>query len=321
MTEISVVIPVYNEAGNVGVLFQELKNVCNKNHYKYEVIFIDDDSTDSTLEELKSLHPVKIIVFRKNFGQTQAMDAGIKSCTYPLIVTMDGDGQNDPADIPKLIKHLEDNKLDIVSGWRKKRKDSISKRIMSRTANLLRKILINDGIQDSGCSLKVYRKVVFNNLSLYGEMHRFIPAFLKIKGFKVGEIEVNHRARLHGQSKYSWRRGIKGFIDMISVWYWKKYAVRPLHLLGSLGILIFLFGVLCGFITVYEYIRGQDLSETIWPMMTLFSFLIGLQVFISGLITDMLIKTYYENRNESPYSIKQVIDNSGIHEEAADLTT
>ena len=318
MKQISIIVPVFNEAGNVKPLFSEIKEVCLSQNFEYEVIFIDDASTDNTLNELKELHPAKVIVFRKNFGQTQALDAGLKASKFPLIVTMDGDGQNDPADIPRLIKYLEDNNLDIVSGWRKKRKDSFGKRFTSRTANMLRKFLINDGIQDSGCALKVYRKECFHNVSLYGEMHRFIPAFLKIKGFKIGELEVNHRPRVHGKSKYSWRRGLKGFIDMLSVWYWKKYAVRPLHLLGSLGIFIILFSFMCGCITIYEYLKGQDLSETIWPLMTLFSFLIGLQVFISGLITDMLNKTYYENRNENPYSIQSVIDNK-VHEKAEDL--
>ena len=309
MTQISIVIPVFNEEDNVAPLFQEIKQVCQTEGYTYEVIFIDDRSNDDTLKELKNLSPVKVIAFRKNFGQTQAMDAGIKEAKYPLIVTMDGDGQNDPNDIPRLIEYLKQNDLDIVSGWRKKRKDPIGKKIVSRTANFIRKFLINDGIQDSGCALKLYKKECFEDLSLYGEMHRFIPALLKIRGFTVGEIQVNHRPRLHGKSKYSWRRGLKGFIDMVSVWYWKKYAVRPLHLLGGLGIFIIGIGIISAGITFKEYFQGQDLSETIWPMMTLFSFLIGIQIFISGLITDMLVKTYYDHTDDTPYSIKETIEN------------
>ncbi|GLR17578.1 glycosyltransferase family 2 protein [Portibacter lacus] len=311
---ISIVIPVYNEEGNVATLFHEITEVCITQRYTYEIIFIDDKSKDNTLQELKKLSPAKIIAFRKNFGQTQALDAGLKLAKYPIIVTMDGDGQNDPSDIPKMISILFENDYDMVSGWRKNRKDPVGKKIVSRTANFLRKKLINDGIQDSGCALKVYKKECFDDLSLYGEMHRFIPALLKIKGFTIGEMVVNHRPRLHGVSKYSWRRGLKAFIDMISVWYWKKFAVRPLHLLGGMGLIIILFGFLSGLITVYEFAKGQDMSETIWPMITLFSFLIGLQIFISGLLADMLNKSYYESRDEMPYSIKEVIITENIKE-------
>ncbi len=304
---ISVVIPVFNEEGNVLSLFNEVKKVCEENHYEFEIIFVDDKSTDSTVEQLKKLDPITIIEFRKNFGQTQALDAGIKQAKNNFIVTLDGDGQNDPHDIPKMLKYLIDNDLDLVSGWRKNRKDPIGKKIVSRTAHLLRSSLINDGIHDSGCALKVYRKECFDHLSLYGEMHRFVPALLKIKGFTIGEMVVNHRPRLHGKSKYSWRRGMKGFIDMISVWYWKKFAVRPLHLLGGMGLVIIIFGFISGLITFYQYLQGQDMSETSWPLVTLFSFLIGLQIFISGLLADMLNKSYYENRVEAPYSIKKII--------------
>ncbi|MCL4110074.1 UNVERIFIED_CONTAM: hypothetical protein GTU68_057304 [Idotea baltica] len=311
---ISVIIPVYNEERNVADLYNEIRNVCIKQNYNFEIIFIDDKSRDNTLDELKKLSKVKIIAFRKNFGQTQALDAGLKLAIHPIIVTMDGDGQNDPNDIPKMITYLREHELDMVSGWRKNRKDPVGKKIVSRTANFIRKRMINDGIQDSGCALKVYKKECFDDLSLYGEMHRFIPALLKIKGFTIGEMVVNHRPRLHGVSKYSWRRGLKAFIDMISVWYWKKFAVRPLHLLGGIGLIIILFGFLSGLITVYEFINGQDMSETIWPMITLFSFLIGLQIFISGLLADMLNKSYYENRDEMPYSIKEVIVTENIKE-------
>ena len=301
-------MPVFNEEGNVAQLHQEIKKICKQVAYDYEIIFIDDHSTDDTLNVLKGLDPIKIIHFRKNFGQTQALDAGIKMAKYEIIATMDGDGQNDPNDIPAMIELMYDQGYDVISGWRKKRNDPIGKRIVSRTANFLRKLLIDDGIQDSGCGLKVYKKECFDDLSLYGEMHRFIPALLKIKGFKIGEMVVNHRPRLHGVSKYSWRRGLKGFIDMVSVWYWKKYAVRPLHILGSLGIFMILFGVVSAIITIIEFFRGQDLSDTIWPLFTLFSIFIGVQIFITGLIADMMIKTYYENRKEVPYSILSIYD-------------
>lgn len=309
MTEISIVVPIFNEKDNVTELHKEIKQTCDANGYKYEIILIDDGSTDGTYQIAKNLSPVKYIRLRKNFGQTAAMDAGIKEAKYKYIVTMDGDRQNDPNDIPNLIKHLEDNDLDIVSGWRRRRKDTIIKKFTSRGANFLRKIIINDGIHDSGCSLKIYKKECFNSISLYGEMHRFIPALLRIKGFKIGEIEVNHRPRTAGKTKYNWKRTVKGFIDMISVWFWNKYAVRPLHLLGGIGFFFTFLGGISGVITVVQFIQGVSLSDSAWPILTAFLGLTGIQLFTSGLIADMMSKNYYETTKDSSYSVKEIVEN------------
>lgn len=185
---LSVVVPVMDEEGNVAELHREIVDVCDANNYTYEVIFVDDGSSDKTVDIIKTLSPVKLIELRRNFGQTAAMDAGIKAAQYEFVVTMDGDRQNDPADIPAMLDFAVSQKLDVVSGWRKNRKDTFMKRFVSRGANRLRKLMINDGIHDSGCSLKVYRRDCFKGISLYGEMHRFIPAILKIKGYKVGKL-------------------------------------------------------------------------------------------------------------------------------------
>ena len=306
---LSVVVPVMDEEGNVAELHREIVDVCVANNYTYEVIFVDDGSSDKTVDIIKTLSPVKLIELRRNFGQTAAMDAGIKAAQYDFVVTMDGDRQNDPADIPAMLDFAVAQKLDVVSGWRKNRKDTFMKRFVSRGANRLRKLMINDGIHDSGCSLKVYRRDCFKGISLYGEMHRFIPAILKIKGYKVGEIVVNHRARTAGVTKYNWRRTLKGLIDMISVWFWNKYSVRPLHLLGGIGISAMLLSLLSGAYTVFEYIMGQSMSDSAWPMMTMFLFLGGLQLFISGLLADILIKNYFETTKDHSYSIAQITDN------------
>ncbi len=310
MKKISIVIPVYNEQGNIEALHKEIVNVCKKNTYTYEIIFVDDGSTDKTALIAQKLIPVKYIQLRKNFGQTAAMDAGIKHAKFPLIITMDGDRQNDPHDIPKLINFLEKNDLDIVSGWRKKRKDRILKRFISGGAHFLRKLIINDGIHDSGCSLKIYRSICFDNISLYGEIHRFIPALLKIKGFSIGEIEVNHRPRVSGKTKYSWRRTFKGFLDMLSIWFWNKYSMRPLHLLGTIGGFFFFLGMISSGVTLYLFIFNQDLSNTAWPIMTAFLLLTGVQLFFSGLLTDIVAKNYYETIKESAYSIKRIVENN-----------
>jgi glycosyltransferase involved in cell wall biosynthesis len=308
MDEISIVIPVHNEAENIKELFDEINLVC-KGKYIYEIIIVDDGSTDDTFNIIKALAGVRCIRFRRCFGQTAAMDAGIKHSKYKYIITLDGDGQNDPGDIPQMLEYLNANDLDIVSGWRKKRKDSFFKRFVSRGANLLRSILIHDKIHDSGCSLKIYKKECFDQVSLYGEMHRFIPAILKIKGFNIGEIEVNHRPRTKGKTKYNWRRTFKGFIDMVSVWFWNKYAVKPLHLLGGMGLLSILSGFLALAYTIYLYITIGKVGHTAWPVLSVFLFLIGILLFVLGLIADILSKNYYETTRDKSYNIKEIVEN------------
>jgi glycosyltransferase involved in cell wall biosynthesis len=235
------------------------------------------------------------------------MDAGIKMAKYDYIVTMDGDRQNDPADIPTMIDYLVENDLDVVSGWRKHRKDTFMKKFTSRGANLLRHILINDGIHDSGCSLKVYRKECFEHVNLYGEQHRFIPAILEIKGFKVGEMVVNHRPRTSGKTKYNWKRTVKGFVDMISVWFWNKYSTRPLHLLGGMGFVFLLIGGCCGIWSMALFAIGKKMSTNIFPpLLTIFFIIIGILLFIFGLMSEILVKTYYGTGVDSSYSIKEI---------------
>ena len=310
MRSVSVVVPVFNEEGNVSELHREIREVCQTNGYQYEIIFVDDGSTDQTGEICKALKPLTYIRMRRNFGQTAAMDAGIKAAQYDYIVTMDGDRQNDPADIPQMIDYLEENHLDVVSGWRKNRKDSLMKRFTSRGANLLRHMIVHDGIHDSGCSLKVYRKECFAGMNLYGEQHRFIPALLKIKGFKIGEVVVHHRPRTSGRTKYNWKRTVKGFVDMISVWFWSKFASRPLHLLGGAGLGFIGLGFICGIWSVVLYIEGRKMQNNIFPpLLTIFFVIIGVLLFVFGLMSEIMMKTYYGTHVDSPYSIKETIVN------------
>lgn len=303
----SVVVPAYNEQDNVQPLFHEIKKTMDSLKEPYEIIFVNDGSSDQTHRKLLELSPLKIIAFRRNYGQTAALDAGFKQAKGEIIITLDADGQNPPSEIPKLLEKFKEG-YDVVSGWRYQRKDSFSKKFTSRGANFLRKFLVNDGIHDSGCTLKAYKKECFADLDLLGEIHRFIPAMLRWRGFKIGEVKVEHRPRTAGQTKYNWKRILKGFIDMLSVWFWRKYANRPLHLFGGLGIIIggvgFIIGVIITILRLFGYIALQN---RIWPLLAAFMVLAGLQLFISGLLADISVKKYY-NSERTVYNIKEIIE-------------
>lgn len=304
----SVVVPLYNEEGNVAELHRRIKEALEKLGGAFEIIFVDDGSRDATLEKCRELSPLTLIAFRRNFGQSAAFDAGFKRATGDIIIAMDGDLQNDPADIPLLLAKLDEG-YDVISGWRVKRRDSIGKKIFSRGANLLRKVLIHDNIHDSGCSLKAYRRECFDGFDLFGEMHRFIPALLEIKGFRVAEVPVSHYPRVHGVTKYNWKRSVKGFVDMLAVWFWRKYSHRPVHLFGGAG---FLLSVLGSLILLWMFVEkvffDASLSERIWPMIGVFLLLAGIQLFIFGLMTDMMIRSYYRSHGTMNYAIRSVTE-------------
>ncbi|MCK5510081.1 glycosyltransferase family 2 protein [Candidatus Parcubacteria bacterium] len=307
---LSAVVPIYNEEGAIKNLHKKIVNVLEKINKPFEIIFVNDGSADRTLEIMKKLKPLTIINFRKNFGQTAAMDAGIKQAKGKYIIIMDGDGQNDPEDIPKLIEKLKLDGMDVLSGWRKNRKDHFLKKFSSKCAAVLRRILINDGIHDSGCSLKIYKRECFKRVDLYGEMHRFIPAILKIKGFKIGEVEISHNPRITGKTKYNWKRGVKGILDIFAVWFWKKYSNRPLHFFGGLGILLMLVSVISGAWAIYKKIFSNiDLSDTSLTILSMGGFFMGILFFIFGLLADILSKIYYSSSKDMPYNIKDIINN------------
>jgi glycosyltransferase involved in cell wall biosynthesis len=315
---LSIVIAVFNEESNLAVLIDEINHVCDARRWVREIIVVDDGSTDNSARVAGSMANVTVFRFRRNFGQTAAFDAGCHAAQYEYVITMDGDGQNDPADIPNLIAHLKANDLDVVSGWRVNRQDTLAKRFVSRGANLLRKIFLDDTIHDSGCSLKVYRRECFDNVHLYGEMHRFIPALLEMRGFSVGELPVNHRPRTSGKSKYNVVRTIKGLADIVLLWFWRSYSVRPIHLLGGIGVLFFLIATIFGARTVYLFVIDRKLSSTLEPLLTVFSFIAGLLFVSLGILTDILIKIYYAISAERYYSVREIIRN-GLVTKAVDL--
>lgn len=309
--DVSIVVPMYDEAENVEPLHKEIIETLTKLGKSFEIIFVIDglkSASDKTLEKAKHLSPLKIVLLRKNSGQTSAMNAGFNAARGDVIITMDGDLQNDPADIPKLLDALENENLDVVSGWRKNRKDPFSKRFVSRGANLLRKFFVNDKIHDSGCTLKAYKRVCFETVNLYGEMHRFIPAILRWKGFQIGEIVVNHRPRIHGKSKYSVGRIFKGLLDMINIWFWRKFLHRPLHLFGGLGIMMILGSFVCvgiaGYLKIFYH---TDLTDTALTFLGMTSFLAGIQLFVLGLLADVIGRNYFETTKDSAYLVKEVI--------------
>lgn len=304
--DLSIVVPLWNEEGNVRELHNRILAACQKIGKSFEIIFIDDGSDDKTVEIARSLQPLKLIQFRKNFGQTAAFDAGFKEAQGDVIITLDGDLQNDPNDIPLLLTELEKG-ADVVSGWRWQRKDTLMKKFFSRGANLLRKFFMEDKIHDSGCSLKAYRRECFHNVDLFGEMHRFIPAILELQGYKISEVKVSHHPRVHGQTKYNWKRAVKGFVDMIEIWFWRKYSSRPLHLFGGGGILIFLAGMgILAWMAIEKIVFGVSISDRIWPLIGAFLLMIGVQIFIFGLLAGILMKNYYKGRGEMNYSIKEI---------------
>lgn len=295
---ISVVVPVFNEKENVALLHQELVAVLRSLGQNFEIIFVDDSSTDGTADALKTLSPLKVVRLRRQSGQSCALDAGIKNAQGDIIITLDGDGQNDPHDIPLLLKTLE-NGWDVVCGWRFKRKDPFMKKFISKGAKMLRRCLVMDDINDAGCTFRVYRRKCFEDLELYAELHRMIPALLKWRGFKITDVKVNHRPRTAGKTKYNWSRVFKGFMDMLYVWFWRSYAQRPLLLFGGFG----LFFVACGSLLlaalfVARLFFDYQLSDKIWPIVGFFSLLLGIQLTLTGLLAAQTVsqggqKKYY----------------------------
>jgi len=308
--DISVVIASFNEEKNLVGVYNSLKPVLLKFKKKTEIIFVDDGSTDNSYDVLlnfkKKDSSLKIIKFRKNFGQSAAWDAGFKEAKGSLIITMDADMQNDPEDIPKLISKLNEG-YDVVSGWRHERKDNLSKKLFSSFSRFLRKLIIDDKIHDSGCSLKIYKRACVEDLDLHGEMHRYITEILALKGYKLGEIRVNHLKRKYGKSKYTFVRVLKGFLDLLVVAFWQKYSARPIHLFGGLGILMSFFGVASGLYLLYvKFAFNESIANRPLLMLSVLLVVLGIQFVIFGLIADILVKMYY-SKGKTNYSIEKII--------------
>ena len=312
--KISIVIPVFNEEKNVPILYKRLKEVLDKLPYDYEIIFVNDGSTDKTgkiLEEIaKEDKKVKVIEFARNFGQTPAMVAGMDYATGDVIITMDGDLQNDPKDIPRLLEKIEEG-YDVVSGWRKNRKDAaVSRKLPSKIANWLIGRLTGVKIHDYGCTLKAYRSDVIKNVRLYGELHRFIPALASTVTSvdKIIEIPVEHHPRIYGKSKYGISRTFKVISDLFFIWFMKRFLQKPIHFFGLLGIVLFLVGFIPFVYLVILKLLGHPIGHRPLLIISVMFILAGIQMFTTGLISEMLMRIYFESQDKKPYVVRRVLN-------------
>ena len=317
MTYISAVIPVYNETESLPDLHRQFIAVCQENDYSYEVVFVDDGSTDSSWEcilELQSSDPnVKGVRFRRNFGKAAALNAGFKEATGEIVFTLDADLQDDPAEIPRFLEQLEEQQLDVISGWKKKRYDPWHKVGPSRVFNKMVSNLTKVKLHDHNCGFKCYRREVLQELHLYGELHRFVPVLAAARGFKVGEIVVQHRERKFGHSKYGVRRIVKGFLDLLTVYMLTGYGHRPQHLLGTLGLTCFgISGISTLILIVLRLVDQFDdgkiefhLHESPMLYLALTGIVIGIQLLMTGFLAELVTKQ--TSKDEQIYAIQESV--------------
>ena len=309
---ISVIIPVYNEGQNISSLYEKLASILGRIAKDYEVIFVDDGSSDDTLTQLRSISQkdpqVRVLVFSRNFGQTAALSAGIDSSRGRIIIPMDGDLQNDPEDIAPLLQKFEEG-YDVVSGWRKNRKDPFfSRRLPSVIANRVISVLGGVHLHDYGCTMKAYRRDILKNIRLYGEMHRFIPIYAHWIGARVAEIPVHHHSRKFGTSKYGISRVIKVILDLMVVKFLLSYSQKPIYVFGGLGILMIIGAILSGVYALYlKFFEGTSFILTPLPLLCVLLAVLGSLSILMGFLAEILTRTYYESQGKPTYQIKEVI--------------
>ncbi len=305
--KLSLVISVFNEEDNIRPLIERID--ASLKGLDYEVIFIDDGSKDKTLEQIREYGDshYTTISFYKNFGQTAAMSAGIEQAKGELIITLDGDLQNDPADIPSMVKKLEEEGWDVVAGRRANRKDYwVSRKLPSKIANWIIRWLTGVRIHDYGCSLKVFRADVAKNLGLYGELHRFIPVLAQLQGARITEVDVTHHPRQYGKTKYGIGRTFRVMSDLLLMIFYQKYLQKPMHLFGTLGIFTFVIGVILNIYLLIEKFLGHDIWGRPVLILAITLTLGGIQLITSGIIAEMIMRTYYESQDKKIYSIKKI---------------
>lgn len=310
MKDISVVIPIYNEEENISPLYNALKPVLKNTGKEHEIIFVDDGSTDRSAEELDKLAArdpsVSVLFMRRNFGQTAAFAAGFDYSSGEVIITMDGDLQNDPRDIPKLLAEIKD--YDLVSGWRKNRQDKLlTRKIPSMLANWLIGKVTGVKLHDYGCSLKAYKRDVVKNMKLYGEMHRFIPAVANWYGVRVAEVETMHHARTRGKSKYGLSRTFKVLLDLITVKFLQSFSTKPIQAFGPLGLLCAGAGFLISlYLTIQKIFFSISIGGRPLLLLGVLLIIVGIQLIGMGLLGEMLVRVYHESQNKPIYVLKKI---------------
>ncbi|EMY26185.1 glycosyltransferase, group 2 family protein [Leptospira interrogans serovar Australis str. 200703203] len=307
---LSILIPIYNEEENVKILYEKLKLALNRIKKNFEIIFVNDGSKDMSGERLNEIalqdQRVKVIHLRRNYGQTAAMVAGVDFASGEIIIPMDGDLQNDPMDIQRLLDKIDEG-FDVVSGWRKDRKDNPVKRnFLSKVANWLISNISGVPLHDYGCSLKAYRRDVIKDVRLYGEMHRFIPIYANWMGARLAEIPVTHYPRQFGVSKYGMNRIIKVILDLFVVEFLHRYSTKPIYVFGGFAILNICLGLFAFIFMIYLKFSGiADFVQTPLPLTVIFTFLISILSLLMGLLAELLIRTYYESQSKTIYSVKR----------------
>jgi glycosyltransferase involved in cell wall biosynthesis len=312
-TELSLVIPVFNEGPNLEELTNEITASCQKLNKTYEILFVDDGSRDESVEVIKKLQKldprIKLIRLRKNFGQTAALSAGFDYARGEVIITLDADLQNDPNDFAVLLEKI-DQGYDIVSGWRQKRKDRfLTRRIPSKIANWLISKITRVKLHDYGCTLKAFRRDVIKNIRLYGELHRFIPAIASNMGVTIAEVKVNHRPRLRGKSKYNIFRTIKVVLDLLTVKFLLSYQTRPLQIFGLFGLVSGIAGGILGILLSYQrLVLKQGIANRPLLLLSILLIVIGIQFITLGLLAEIMVRAYHESAEKSIYFIREIVD-------------
>ena len=307
--ELSIVIPLLNEAESIQELYESLVNVLTQNNYDFEVIFIDDGSSDNSVEIIKKIinndSKVHLIEFRKNFGKAMALQAGFRFCEGDIVITMDADLQDDPKEIPNFIAKLEEG-YDLVSGWKYHRLDSVEKRLPSKLFNKITSLLTGVCLHDFNCGFKAYRKKVIDSIDIYGELHRYIPVLAHRYGFKITEIAINHKARLYGNSKYGIERYLRGLFDSVSVSFLLKYHNKPMYMFGKLGLVLLTIGfMICAYLTM-EWFQGVPIGTRPLLLLGVLFIILGVQFFSSGLIADLVVDATYRDRYNTNH-IKEIV--------------
>jgi glycosyltransferase involved in cell wall biosynthesis len=310
--DLSIVVPIYNEEENIPLLYSEIIEVLDSTNYQYELICVDDGSSDRSVAVLEKLSEdddrLVVIELRRNFGQTAAMSAGFDHARGNIIITMDGDLQNDPHDIPAMVEKLNSG-YDVVTGWRHDRKDPfISRKLPSMMANKLISWITGVGLHDYGCTLKAFRREVTENIRLYGEMHRFIPAIASGMGISFTEVKVNHRVRRFGTSKYGISRTIRVVLDLLTVKFMLSYATRPLHVFGTVGVVSSCIGFATVFVMlVQRQLFGVPMGDRPLLLLAVLLIFIGIQFVTSGLLAELIVRTYHESQHKPIYYVRRLI--------------